>query len=591
MAGKEYPLSIVIRTVDKSTQALRAVTAKFAKLGEKMDKIGKKAQKIGKNLTTSLTLPIVAVGAAGVKAMADFETGMASVSTLIDTNVESMDNMGKKVLEISRRTPVAIDELTSALFDLRSGGTSAGDAMDRLERSAQLGVAGLGTTAQAAKLATGAINAWGLEGEEANKIFNTIFLTTKNGITTIAGLEQGFGAVAKKMADANIEVDDYLASVAALTTTTVKASEAHTQMKAAVDGLEKGGKKTGKVFRKLGVKDFKTLVERTGSVTEAFRAVKEAVGDQSGALKDLIGSSEGVAAVNALAGAQGDRQISTLSEMRKETEGLTDAQVAFNKQNATTASKLKRAKNSIESAAISLGKVLVPVVEKLTEKLIAASDWWESLDDGTKETIATIAGLVATLGPAIMLFGKLSSTMGMVAKAFKVMDTVAKANIIVASLMAIAWAAKEIYDNWEDFEDFFKLLWDGVKFIFKSSWDYISGIIEKVIRGANRVKNAVLKAASYLPGGGGIGKGLDMRKILERQGVKGLPPSTPALGASILGAPALGRQPPRRIATASGGSSRIEIDIKGAPQGTRIKTKSDERQLDVTMGSNLAGAL
>ena len=115
---------------------------------------------------------------------------MASVSTLVDTTVESMDDMKKEVLDIADRTPVALSELSDALYDVRSAGISAEDAMATLEASAQLATAGLGTTKEAVNLGTSAMNAFAAQGYSADEIMNTLFLTVQKGKTTVSGLAQ-----------------------------------------------------------------------------------------------------------------------------------------------------------------------------------------------------------------------------------------------------------------------------------------------------------------------------------------------------------------------------------------------------------------
>ncbi len=565
MAGKEFPLSIIIKTIDRSTAAIRAIGKKFDGLGKKMESVGKKAGKIGKSLTKNLTLPIVAVGVASVRAFSEFEKGMASVSTLVDTNVESMDEMGKKVQEIGRRTPVALDKLTSALFDIRSAGIPAADAMNVLERSAQLGVAGLGDTAQAARLVAGAINAWGLEGEAADRIYNTVFQTTKNGITTIEGLEQGFGAVAGKMAAAGIEVDDYFASIAALTTTTLKASGAHTQMRAAVDGLQASNKRTSKIWRKLGVKDFNELLKKSGGVTEAFRAVAGAAGDQSGALKKLIGSSEGEAAVMALISKQGDKQLSTLKDMRKETVGLTDDQIAFNKQNKTSAAQWQKTKNSLASAAISMGTLLAPALTKVADKIQSVAKWFENLDDSTKSTIAKIAGVTAVVGPMLIVLGKVAPGVGLIITALAKLAVIAKAHPVFALLAALTAVAG-----------------------FVKSLDV-------------KIKHNVTEAGQDLIDSG------DRRRAREKADAKSADAKferefDQELGStqrnrSALGPPALYKGPTAAQwgtgaqAAQSGGVSKIEIDIRSDSQNVTVKTVSDEREIDVTTGNQLLGEI
>lgn len=476
-------LTILLKMVDKTSKPIGNV-------GKALGHINSIATKVGASLTKNLTLPILAIGAASLKVFSDFESGMANVSTLVDTTTESMSDMSEQVQDIASRTPVAFGELTSALFDVRSASIPAADAMNVLERSAQLGVAGLGSTAQAARLAAGAINAWGLEGEDADRIFNTIFQTTKNGITTIAGLEQGFGAVAGKMAKAGLEADDYFASVAALTTTTLKASEAHTQMKAAIDGLEKSGKKTKKIFQKLGVKDFKELVKTSGGVTQAFRLISEAAGKQSGALKALIGSSEGAAAVQALAGAQGDKQIATLADMRKETIGLTDVQKAANKQFATSASKIKMAKNQMVTAGIKIGAILAPAILKLTEKVSDAVKWFGELDNDTKRMIVTVAGVLAVVGPSILIFAKMATAIGIVTTAIKLMTLAIITNPIGAAVAIIAGAAGLIITNWDTIGPFFKAIWGTIEIIFENAAAFINDIIDGIMAAVDRVKRA-----------------------------------------------------------------------------------------------------
>jgi len=61
-------------------------------------------------------------------------------------------------LDISTRVPKSVEELTSALYDVRSAGITAENAMSVLEQSARLATAGLGTTKEAVNLMTSAFN-------------------------------------------------------------------------------------------------------------------------------------------------------------------------------------------------------------------------------------------------------------------------------------------------------------------------------------------------------------------------------------------------------------------------------------------------
>ena len=119
--------------------------ARGTELQKSLEKTGDAASKIATSM-----LPIgLAIGIpfaiAGKQAM-DFEKQMANVSTLVDTTKESMDAMGDSVLNLAKRTPVKLADLTESLYQIRSAGVDAAHAMGVLDASAKLSVAGLSTS-------------------------------------------------------------------------------------------------------------------------------------------------------------------------------------------------------------------------------------------------------------------------------------------------------------------------------------------------------------------------------------------------------------------------------------------------------------
>lgn len=480
----DFPLNIVIQTVDKATKGLDSVGGNIAKLGEK-------ATKMGRSMTRNVTLPIVAIGAASVKAYADFETGMGNVATLIDTNTESLSDMGKRVQEIGRRTPVDLNDLTAGLYKVRSAGVSVEDQFTVLEGSARLAVAGLGTTEEAAHSVASALKAFQLEGTNAENVYDNLFTAVKHGNTTLSELSVGFGAVAGKMNDAGIEFDEYMAAVSAMTTTGLKAAQAHTQMRAAVDGLSKGSKPLNKIFKELGAKSFKELIQQSGGVVPAMAKIREVVGEGEGKMLKLVGSTEAAAAIMSVTGTTFEAYTETMADMR---DGISEVDAGFDKQAKTTASRMKMMKNSLASVGIQIGEILIPVLEKLSEKLSAAIEWWHGLDQGTKNTIVKYTGIAAVIGPALMAFGKMATVIGTVTTALRKLYVFAAANPITALAAVIGIAALSIYENWEDFDAFFKLIWEKVVAVFEAAYEKIKPIIDAVKEGMGIIADAAAYA-------------------------------------------------------------------------------------------------
>jgi TP901 family phage tail tape measure protein len=613
--AKEYPISIVLRAVDKATAPIRSVSAQI-------EKIGSSAAKVGKSLTTSMSLPLAAVGAASVAAFSTFEKGMANVSTLIDTSTESLDAMGTQVLSLGRIIPVELSELTGALYDLRSSGVSASDQFRVLENSAKLAVAGLGTTQEAADLVTSSINAFQLEGQDAQKVFDNIFKTTQFGKTTIAQLARGFGGVAGTVAATGTELDEYLASVAALTTTGLPAAEAHSQLRAVISGLTRDTKDSRKVFRALGAKDLKDLIEKSGGLVPALERISGSLGGNEAKILSLVGSTEALNAVLGLTGAQGAVFDETLRSMR---EGANSVDAAFEKQNATLAAQAQRTRNAMTSVGVSIGAILAPSLESIAGQIQKVADWFGTLDEGTRKWIVQIGIVVAAVGPAIVIVGKLASGLAALKTVFAVVGTAVRvltmammANPIILIITGIAVAALLIYKYWEPIKaffvrlwerirepfmrfvgwvwniflnfspiglvikhwgpitEFFAGLWDGVVASFNWAWERIQAIAQGI---ADIVGTVIDAARSVSDTVGSVGSGVASFFGADEDGETG---AAAAAGGRLFGSPSL-----ERLATSGTASTEasVKVEFANMPPGARATTdRRSTADVDLSVG-------
>jgi TP901 family phage tail tape measure protein len=630
MAGKNFPISLIIKAVNQATAPIRQVSAQLGDLS-------KQVSSVGKTLTAGVTLPLAGLAVGAVAAFGRFEAGMANVSTLVDTSVESMDAMSASVLAVSRRTPVVLNDLTNALAIARGGGIAAADAMQVLEKSAQLGVAGLGSTTDALSLVMGGLNAWKLQGEEAANVYNIIFQAAAAGTANIAQLSQGFGSVAGTMASAGIKMDEYLAAVAAMTSTTRPASQAHTQMAAAMAGLTRQTDLTRAVFKKLGAKDITDLIQKSGGVVPAFSRIKDALGGNQTKLLELVGSTEALAAILDLTGNQAELFAKILGDMRTSTKDAVGE--AFEKQNRTAAATMQRLKNSAEGVAISVGRVLVPVLQQLAPVLERAATWWEALGEGGQKSIIVMAGAAAAIGPAITVIGHLSTAMHAANVAFVFVGgwakylwmmrasimaglvpslTAATASVwgftvallanpitwVVAAVVALGAAAYLIYKNWEPIKAFFLETWetikgavaDGlawvgqnlgwtplgmvvnnwepIKAYFVNLWDTIVRVFQGAWEKMKPIVDLAKTAFAYSPLG------------IAAEGGRGLfggGEERPSLGAAQV-APGAGVLAPSPTET------RVVVDFSNLPRGVRVaEAPGGTAPLDLSLGYGMMG--
>ncbi|MCK4454521.1 phage tail tape measure protein [Candidatus Parcubacteria bacterium] len=408
MIGTETEtLKIVIKAKDEASKV-------FSKFSKKHNETIKNLKKLG----VVGGAAVGAVGVASMKMAADFEKSMSNVATLVDTNVESMEDMERAVLDISKRTPVALEDLSSALYDVRSAGIDAGGAMEVLENSAKLAVTGLGTTKEATNVLTSAINAFGLDAKKSDRWADVFFKTVKSGKTNISELAQGFGQVAPLANELGLEFEDLMATTAAMTTSGMQASVAYTQQRAVLSSMLKPTKQMSDAMANVGItsENLSEIVSEKG-LTGTIRMLSESVGGNKAELAKMFGSVEGLNAVMMLLGDTGENSIDIFNQM---TEGGNAMDEAMRKQNETASAQYQILKNQLNAEMINLGNHILPILINAIPVLI---DWGNQLKGAFDAITDSLGSLIYKGMQAVEWMGKVKkSATGAVSKAKSVVS-------------------------------------------------------------------------------------------------------------------------------------------------------------------------
>jgi TP901 family phage tail tape measure protein len=435
--------------MSKTMAKMQSNVSKFANTTmEKFDRAGQTAFKLGRRMAV-VGAVIAAPLVLSAKAAVDFEEKMSNVATLIDTSQESISQMGENVLDLSKKLPVPIEELTTALYDIRSAGIVAEKSMETLDASARLAKAGLGTVQEATNITTSALNAFKLEGLSAAQTTDILFKTVKAGKTTIAELSQGFGANAAIVESAGVKLADFSAATAALTTSGTPAAQAQNQIKASIIALQKPTPDMEKVFKKLGVTTGKELIVKSGSLVNAFEAVNKTTKELGLSQTDVFSRVEGLAAVISLTGASNEAYTNTLLDMK---EGSNAVNEAFEKQSRTSKSQMQRMKNNVQALSITVGNVLLPIINDLIEAVVpyiqAAAKWISNNKALTKTIVkvtAGIAGVVLAISAASFAIGIYQKAVVIAGVAMKAFNIIASLNPFGLMVVAIAAVTAGVY--------------------------------------------------------------------------------------------------------------------------------------------------
>lgn len=397
--------------------------------------LGNAVSNLGERLKTDLKYGAIA-GAAGlaaiIKASANFEKSMANVATLVDTNVENMEEMSKEVQAMAKRMPVPINELSTALYQVRSAGIEAAGAMDVLEASAKLAVAGLGTTEEATNLVTSAINAFGLDATRATKHADVFFRAVKAGKTTVAELAQGFGQIAPLASEVGVQFEELMAITSAMTTSGLTASIAYSQQRAMISNLLKPTAEMQELFDKLNITNIQTKIQQDGLI-KTTRELAAATEGNNEMLAKAFGSVEALNAVMMILGDTGENAIEITKGM---TSATTELNEAYEKQLETFEANWQILKNSLNVEMIRLGnEILPPLTAFMKNSFIPTLEGVASYFRDHTTMLNIMIGLLLTLGAIL--------------------------NVPVAALGLLAWA---IYNVVRAIDEFIGLIKDVYRY-------------------------------------------------------------------------------------------------------------------------------
>jgi hypothetical protein len=199
------------------SKTIPTLSTRLSSLGKSLDSLGKKTMTAGRTMTTHLTLPIAAVGAASVKLAADFDQSMRNVSSISDTVNKHFNGFSQQVLDLTNKLPQSADVLAKGLYNIVSSGFDGAKAMTVLKTSAEAASAGLSTTDVAAKAITAALNAYGLSVRHTQDISDTLFQGVNKGVMTFDELANSMGQYVGAASQLDVPLKDAVAAQAAMT--------------------------------------------------------------------------------------------------------------------------------------------------------------------------------------------------------------------------------------------------------------------------------------------------------------------------------------------------------------------------------------
>ena len=346
----------------------------LGKVERSMSRFGSKMQNIGTTLTQSLTLPIIALGAASLKSFADIEKLQNGLIAIMGSSEDAAVEM-EKLRKVAENPGLALPEVVKASASLQSVGMNADAARETIT---QFG----------------------------------------NAVARAGGGAEQFDGVVLA-----------LSQISAV----------------------------GKVTQE----DLNQIKER---LPEFARVMKEEFG---------VVTAEGIRELGISSEEFIQRSVGALGNLERANGGLANTFDNLKDNVSASLAELGKAINetlNLEAVAVALSAGLQRLV-----------DGFKSLNPETQGFIVKAGLLVAALGPAIFIVGKLITTFGaLIGTTRLIMTTVKNLSTVISgafakilanpailgvtlAIAAVGAIALYVYDNWKAFSDNFKNIWINIK--------------------------------------------------------------------------------------------------------------------------------
>jgi len=496
MAGKI--VDVTLRLKDKMSKALGTASAnlqnsgkQWKNMGKDIEKAGRSISSVGSNMTKSVTMPILGIGGAAVKVAADFESGMDKVASISGATGSDLDKLSDKAKEMGKLTKFSATDSADAFSYMAMAGWKTKDMLDGIEGVMYLAGATGEDLATTSDIVTDALTAFGKSAEDTNSFVDVLAATSANANTNVSMLGESFKYVAPVAGSLNYSYQDVAHALGLMANSGIKASQAGTSLRSWLTRLASPTKQSAEAMDALGVSmtdskgNMKSLEQLMRETRESFAGLTE---EQKAARAAQLAGKTGMAGLLAVVNSS-DKDFEKLAGAIGESNGA--AKEMYNVANDNLNGQLIVLKSNVESLGISLGQKLIPLASKLVEKIQGVVDKFNAMDDSTQKTIIKIAGIVAAIGPALLVLGKLTTGVGVVVGAVGKFGMAMKAaggfvalvtspvGIVVGVIAGLIAVGVLLYKNW-----------DKVKESAKNAWGHVT----KTLTGVGAKSGAVKKA-------------------------------------------------------------------------------------------------
>lgn len=410
----------IINTENKLKQ-LQVQASKWTSTGKTLEEFGNKVinisnkiDNLGSTLTTSLTLPVLAIGTAAVTTGNDFEAQMSRVQAIAGATGDELEQLTNQAMNLGAETTFSASQVAEGMENLASAGFTTQEIMEAMPGLLDLAASSGADLATSSEIAASAIRGFGLEASSSAHVADIFAEASARTNAQVEDMGYAMKYIAPVANTMGLKIEEVAAAIGIMSDAGIKGEQAGTTLRGALVRLTKPTDKMIGVMEDLGI-SFYDNEGKMKSLTEMISMLQDATKDltdeqEQNALTTLFGT-ESLSGMVALIN-RGSKDLDDMTKSFEDCDGA--AQDMADTMLDNTKGALESLSGSLESAGIAIQKALAPEIKDLSKWIQDLVDDFNDLSDEEKQSIINKALLVAAIGPVIKILGKLGTGIGTV---------------------------------------------------------------------------------------------------------------------------------------------------------------------------------
>lgn len=430
--------------------------------------IGSALTGMGKVLSTAVTLPLLGIAATSIKVGNEFQAQMSRVQAIAGATGGELDQMKRQAIDLGAKTAFSAKEAAQGMENLASAGFQVNEIMDAMPGVLDLAAVSGGDVAASSEAMASSLRAFGLEAGQAGHVADVFARAAADTNAETVDMAEAMKYVAPVAHSMGLSLEETAASIGIMADAGIKGSQAGTTLRGALSRIAKPTKAMVKSMDQLGVSFYDAngkmipLREQIAQLKTATAGLTQE--ERNRHLVTLYGQNS-LSGMLALLDA-GPEKLDKMTNALINSDGAAREMAETMQDNL--ASKIEQMGGAFESAAIVIQQILEPALTKVVGGITKLIEAFLNMSPVGQKMVVIFAGMVAALGPLLLIAGTVMTTMVKLRIAMQFlgpafMGTMGTIALVVAAFYALVAVFMIAYTKSEKFRNFIDNLAPAIK--------------------------------------------------------------------------------------------------------------------------------